>query len=308
MPAQSPTLSPTLSAIVAGLRGSSSGMPASTLPTRSAPTSAAFVKMPPPTRRNRASSEPPKPNPTRIAELVFWNTMMISVRTEEAEADREHAGHAAGPEGDRQRLRHAAGECGSGRAHVAAGGQRHADVAGETRRHAAEQEGDRPPRAGLEVRQARRAVRLEDLRRREEHDRRHGDDDHGDGAELPLEVGQGALLDGPRDLPHLGRALVLGEDRARQVHPDRQGQQRGGDRQQQDGPLAAVGARMPGSHPRLRTVRDPRCLQVVGAAALPRTRCRGPGLRGARTRRGRGETTRHRQRRDNRVRRGERSR
>ena len=35
-----PTLSPTLSAITAGLRGSSSGMPASTLPTRSAPTSA----------------------------------------------------------------------------------------------------------------------------------------------------------------------------------------------------------------------------------------------------------------------------
>src|SRR6202020_843960 len=39
MPAQSPTLSPTLSAITAGLRGSSSGIPASTLPTRSAPTS-----------------------------------------------------------------------------------------------------------------------------------------------------------------------------------------------------------------------------------------------------------------------------
>jgi len=43
MPAQSPTLSPTLSALTAGLRGSSSGMPASILPTRSAPTSAAFV-------------------------------------------------------------------------------------------------------------------------------------------------------------------------------------------------------------------------------------------------------------------------
>ena len=79
MPAQSPTLSPTLSAMVAGLRGSSSGMPASTLPTRSAPTSAALVKMPPPTRRNRASSEPPNPNPTRIAELVFWKIIMISV-------------------------------------------------------------------------------------------------------------------------------------------------------------------------------------------------------------------------------------
>jgi len=42
-PAQSPTLSPTRSAITAGLRGSSSGMPASTFPTRSAPTSAALV-------------------------------------------------------------------------------------------------------------------------------------------------------------------------------------------------------------------------------------------------------------------------
>ncbi len=78
MPAQSPTLSPTLSAMVAGLRGSSSGMPASTLPTRSAPTSAALVKMPPPTRRNSASNDPPKPKPTRIAELVFWNAIMIS--------------------------------------------------------------------------------------------------------------------------------------------------------------------------------------------------------------------------------------
>ena len=43
MPATSPTLSPTLSAMVAGLRGSSSGMPASTLPERSPATSAAFV-------------------------------------------------------------------------------------------------------------------------------------------------------------------------------------------------------------------------------------------------------------------------
>ena len=65
MPAQSPTLSPTLSAIVAALRGSSSGMPCSTLPTRSAPTSAALVKMPPPTRMNIASSAAPKPKPSR---------------------------------------------------------------------------------------------------------------------------------------------------------------------------------------------------------------------------------------------------
>jgi hypothetical protein len=43
MPATSPTLSPTLSAMVAGLRMSSSGMFCSTLPTMSAPTSAALV-------------------------------------------------------------------------------------------------------------------------------------------------------------------------------------------------------------------------------------------------------------------------
>ncbi len=64
MPAQSPTLSPTLSAMVAGLRLSSSGMPVSTLPTRSAPTSAALVKMPPPTRMNIANSAAPNPKPS----------------------------------------------------------------------------------------------------------------------------------------------------------------------------------------------------------------------------------------------------
>ena len=42
-PAQSPTLSPTRSATTPALRGSSSGMPFSTLPTRSEPTSAALV-------------------------------------------------------------------------------------------------------------------------------------------------------------------------------------------------------------------------------------------------------------------------
>src|SRR6185295_5189540 len=59
-----PTLSPTLSAITAGLRGSSSGMPASSLPTRSAPTSAPFVKMPPPRRAKMEMSEPPNARPT----------------------------------------------------------------------------------------------------------------------------------------------------------------------------------------------------------------------------------------------------
>src|SRR5260221_178587 len=63
MPAQSPTLSPTLSAMVAALRGSSSGMFFSTLPTRSAPTAAPLVKMPPPTLTNMARSPAPTPKP-----------------------------------------------------------------------------------------------------------------------------------------------------------------------------------------------------------------------------------------------------
>ena len=63
IPATSPTLSPTLSAITPGFLGSSSGMPASSLPTRSAPTSADLVKIPPPTRENRATLDAPIPKP-----------------------------------------------------------------------------------------------------------------------------------------------------------------------------------------------------------------------------------------------------
>ncbi len=59
MPAVSPTQSPTLSATVAGLRGSSSGIPASVFPTRSAPTSADLVKIPAPMRAKRAMEEAP---------------------------------------------------------------------------------------------------------------------------------------------------------------------------------------------------------------------------------------------------------
>ena len=71
IPATSPTLSPTLSAITAGFLGSSSGMPASTFPTRSAPTSAAFVYIPPPTRANKAIELAPRPKPvTILASLI----------------------------------------------------------------------------------------------------------------------------------------------------------------------------------------------------------------------------------------------
>ncbi len=82
MPAQSPTLSPTLSAMTAGFRGSSSGMPASIFPTRSAPTSAAFVKMPPPSRAKTEMREPPKASPIRssIAESELLPSQSVSTQ------------------------------------------------------------------------------------------------------------------------------------------------------------------------------------------------------------------------------------
>jgi hypothetical protein len=57
-------LSPTLSAITAGFLGSSSGIPASTLPTKSAPTSAPLVKIPPPSLAKIEIREAPNPNET----------------------------------------------------------------------------------------------------------------------------------------------------------------------------------------------------------------------------------------------------
>ena len=81
IPATSPTLSPTLSAITAGLRGSSSGIPASTLPTRSAPTSAALVYIPPPTLPKRAIDEAPSPKPvTHSITVAKSSTQTITPR------------------------------------------------------------------------------------------------------------------------------------------------------------------------------------------------------------------------------------
>src|SRR4029453_9384814 len=105
IPAQSPTLSPTLSAIVAALRGSSSGIPTSTLPTRSAPTSAALVKMPPPTRMNIASSpppNPPEPEPPQDGRRILLVDEQDHGGAQEPEPDREHPGHPAGAERDPQ--------------------------------------------------------------------------------------------------------------------------------------------------------------------------------------------------------------
>ena len=232
MPAQSPTLSPTLSAMVAALRGSSSGMPASTLPTRSAPTSAALVKMPPPTRMNRASSEAPKPKPMSTEVAVFWKTKHDDGGAEQAEAHAEQAGDGAGAVGHLEGGRHLPLPGGGRGAHVAPHGQAHADEAGQARAQGAGQEADRPGRCrpAAKVRSVTvwrtttwsdRAAADGDqhvghgvghLGGREEDEHGQGDDDDPDGLELAGQEGLGPLLDGLGDVLHRGGALVGGQD------------------------------------------------------------------------------------------------
>ena len=53
--------------MVAGFLGSSSGIPASTFPTKSPPTSAPFVKIPPPSLAKIEIKEEPKPRATRAS-------------------------------------------------------------------------------------------------------------------------------------------------------------------------------------------------------------------------------------------------
>ena len=148
MPAQSPTLSPTLSAITAGLRGSSSGIPASTLPTRSAPTSAALVKMPPPSRAKTEISEPPKPEPDqridgglRAVVEERRQRAVVPRHADQREPDDQQPCDGAAAEGDLERRRDAAaGRFGD--AAVGAHRDVHADVAGGAREDAADREAD----------------------------------------------------------------------------------------------------------------------------------------------------------------------
>ena len=149
MPAQSPTLSPTLSAITAGLRGSSSGMPASILPTMSAPTSAPLVKMPPPRRANTEISEPPKPRPIERVDRLLrvcveepGQHAVVAGHAEQREADDEHAGDRAAAERDVERRADAAARR-LGDAGVRAHRHVHADEARRRREDAADREADR---------------------------------------------------------------------------------------------------------------------------------------------------------------------
>ena len=67
-------MSPTLSAITAGFLGSSSGIPASTLPTKSAPTSAPLVNIPPPSLAKIEIKEAPNPRATKAFTISLSST------------------------------------------------------------------------------------------------------------------------------------------------------------------------------------------------------------------------------------------
>ena len=71
-------MSPTLSAITAGFLGSSSGIPASTLPTKSAPTSAPLVKIPPPSLAKIEIRDAPNPKATSALTISLSSILNLN--------------------------------------------------------------------------------------------------------------------------------------------------------------------------------------------------------------------------------------
>ena len=103
MPAQSPTLSPTLSAMVAGLRGSSSGMPGFDLAHEVGADVGRLgedAAADPQEQREQRAAEPEADEDRRRGVLEDHDD---DGGAEQAEADREHAGDAAGAERDLER-------------------------------------------------------------------------------------------------------------------------------------------------------------------------------------------------------------
>ena len=136
---------------------------------------------------------------------------------EQAQTSGEQAGHTTGAEGNLQGAVEIATTGGSGGADVAANGEPHPEEADRGGEHATQDEGEGSDRTRLH--EGEHLVALDafddrflvDSRGGEEHHNGHRDHDHADRAELTLEVGEGAFLDGAGDLLHLFSALLLGE-------------------------------------------------------------------------------------------------
>ena len=191
--------------MVAGLRGSSSGMPASTLPTRSPPTSAPLVKMPPPRRAKIEISEAPKPSATSASMTARLAGSSPSDAGQEDEVDRDTPSSARPatsrpvtapdlkatsrppPSDWRRRL---------GGADVGAHRDVHADEAGRARKHRADGEADARPGSP----------------RRQAIDDEQDDADDGDRRVLAAQIGLRAFADRAGDLLHALRAGVALHD------------------------------------------------------------------------------------------------
>ena len=189
-------------------------MPASSLPTRSAPTSAAFVKMPPPSRAKTEMREPPNARPIEVVDRRRRRVVqragqepVVAGDAEQAKADDEQPGHRARLERDvERRLQPAASSLrGPG---VRAHGHVHPDEAGGRRKHRSDQEPERGPPTELVV-------------DAEQDERHHGDDR--DRRVLLAQVRRSAFLHGRRDLPHPLVAGGLLEQPPGQVEPVRHG-------------------------------------------------------------------------------------
>ncbi len=110
--------------------------------------------------------------------------LVVAGHAQQGQADDQHAGDRAAPEGDVQGMGHAGEGC-LGGAHVAAHGHVHADVAGQGRAHGADDKTNRHPFTQGEKQQ-------------DEDHRAH----HGHGFILPVQEGIGAFPHRRRDFLH----------------------------------------------------------------------------------------------------------
>ena len=176
--------------MTAGLRGSSSGMPASTLPTRSAPTSAPLVKMPPPKRAKIEISEAPKRARPAIPESAAYPRPGASHAGNVVERDAKKSEADDQKPGDRARL--------EGRSNPAASPCAPACAVRNWRAPRRSCRYSRPhPRAPRRPRSRGRSQPRVAKRIMQDHDA--GD---GDGRVLPVEICASAFLDRGGDLLH----------------------------------------------------------------------------------------------------------
>ena len=182
-------------------------MPASTFPTRSPPTSAPLVKIPPPRRAKIEMSDAPKPSATSEFDhhAAFGNAETEPVREEEVisgdaqerQAGDEQTGDRSGLEGQFQAFGERA--CGRlGRTHVRAYRDIHADEA----RDAGKNRADREPGGHQPAEEI--ADDQED----------HGAD-NGDGRILAPQIRLRALTDRRGDLLHAAGACICRHHRLR---------------------------------------------------------------------------------------------